>query len=490
MANGVDHVWLVDEVDALGRRRDRIRARLEEAGVGCILSRDCREKSEVVDDKVIGVIGHSPNLECQWLTKGNVRVVHYRATVVELPRDVVPGTHIAFPRAIDRDGTGAPDHREIEAILRWFGGGPMPQFNPPVGHALKTFSALDVVCQGYLAHDAGLISDLSPVRLSPATRQKLSRTVREYLGKGVVDKRQILQWFELVIKTTRPTLDPGGPIRGQFWRNLTATVNRRVASLEGLQRELFLNRLQQLEGRGSMNSSTGNVSDAMLPTVPGLRALWSHNFATSGSDLNVADCKETHADAGFSDYGTLHNIILRGHRGFQALSLVFISEFHEALMQERSWLNHTVLDNTLSVLFSSERLVAVESVLRRTAAPDMYPDTRDRLGKQARIWELIRTNAESIVEGFHLHREGLELLETILSKELVDWLRPISIACDRAFLGLDMWSEAVEGAILAYQEGLKSVSIGRMRADELGRLHRNIVEAYSGRGFFNFVGAS
>jgi hypothetical protein len=160
------------------------------------------------------------------------------------------------------------------------------------------------------------------------------------------------------------------------------------------------------------------------------------------------------------------------------------------LFAMRSRLNHTGVDNTLAPVFSPDRQSDTLAILRGSAGPLQAPDTRARLAKWPIIRQEVKDNLDAIVRDFDPFAQERELTEKYLPVEL----RPLLAAVGRkdlnAWLGLQPWKATVERSLAAFDDALEQARTGAVPIERLRSLHRELVEAYSGRGFFNLGGWS
>lgn len=189
--------------------------------------------------------------------------------------------------------------------------------------------------------------------------------------------------------------------------------------------------------------------------------------------------------------------------GLELLLMVHFDFSRHELMKQRSVLNHSGLDNTLSILFVSDRLASTAAVLAGTAQLEEFPATREALHKWPLIREELLQNAEQLENNFDPLSRARHSLQESLPYEVCEWLFMLNRECVLATLGIRYWKESVVNAMHTFDAGLEEArrklhtshasgprneheTLCREVIDNLRRLHRSLVEAHSGSHYFNF----
>lgn len=148
------------------------------------------------------------------------------------------------------------------------------------------------------------------------------------------------------------------------------------------------------------------------------------------------------------------------------------------LMQERSLLRHTGIDNTLGPLFSREG--ELRAILTGTAADGEHRDTRFCIAQWPRVRDATLDNLAAIAEEYSPFREALDALADVIG---ADGVRG-HVERMRRLLGIDAFVTAVRNRIAAFDAGLRDVAEGTLSIECLAALHVALVEAYSSYRIF------
>lgn len=164
---------------------------------------------------------------------------------------------------------------------------------------------------------------------------------------------------------------------------------------------------------------------------------------------------------------------------------------HHPLMRRRSSLNHTSVDNSLSILLDSANEAATFAVLREHAHLSEYKRLRQSLNRwDEKIRDEVLRNCEDIAVRFDPFSSGRGVLNKHLTREFSELIERLGPECDRIWLKLRDWKALVEQAIVAYDTELQLVREGISSVADLRQKHQTLVRQYSGKGFFNFCGGS
>lgn len=179
-------------------------------------------------------------------------------------------------------------------------------------------------------------------------------------------------------------------------------------------------------------------------------------------------------------------LVRRGRLGLLILATAHLDFTRDSLMKRRSLLNHTALMNGMASLFEPDRIRKTADALLGIGPAAGRQVTCETLDK----WPIIRTNllenTSRIVDDFDPLRLARNVAEMGVTGEVAEWLLPTCREDGREWLGLREWKSTVVTAITAFDDALTDASAGRVSVEFLGERVWSLVEAYSGKGFFNF----
>ncbi len=154
------------------------------------------------------------------------------------------------------------------------------------------------------------------------------------------------------------------------------------------------------------------------------------------------------------------------------------------LMRDLSRLRHTGIGNLWAPLLSRDREDGTRSVLAHDAADGDFPDTVDRLAKWPLVQQAVEKNLTSLEREYDPFVRGVDTLTRHLEPQARDRLALSHGARMREIYGIRGFVGSARSALAAFCDGIDAVAAGNISVADLGQLHGELLDAYSGRRLF------